>query len=67
MDKAKLSDDSKIDFLITENICFDSLALLSEHGFNGQFYDECTEAFDTLETEQYEDDICSFEKHMGSK
>jgi hypothetical protein len=54
--KAKLSNGSRIDFLITENVCFDNLAILSEHGFDGQFYDEFVEAFDMLETEQYDDD-----------
>lgn len=50
-------DNSRIDFLITEDVCFESLALISEHAFNFEFYDDFVTAFEMLETNQYEDEI----------
>ncbi|WP_445957796.1 hypothetical protein [Yeosuana sp.] len=50
-------DNSRIDFLITENVCFEGLALISEHAFNFEFYDDFVTAFGMLETNQYEDEI----------
>ncbi len=42
---------------MTEDVCFESLELISNQGFDGQFYDEFIQAFDMLETEQYEDEV----------
>tara|TARA_R110000751_G_C13768092_1_gene479885 strand:+ start:360 stop:545 length:186 start_codon:yes stop_codon:yes gene_type:complete len=52
---AKDKDGKRIDFIITEDVSFYSLDLISNQGFDGQFYDEFVEAFDMLETEQCED------------
>ncbi len=54
---AKDKSGKRIDFLITEDVCFESLDLISSQGFDGQFYDEFIEAFDMLETEQYDDEV----------
>jgi hypothetical protein len=54
--KAKLINGSRIAFLITEDICFDGLTLISEKGFEGRFYNEFVEAFEMLDTQQYEDE-----------
>ena len=40
---------------LPKDVSFYSLDLISNEGFDGQFYDEFVEAFDMLETEQYED------------
>ncbi|MEM5565711.1 hypothetical protein WNY78_11380 [Psychroserpens sp. AS72] len=54
---AKTKNNSRIDFLITEDICFKSLQLISEHGFDGQFYNDFKTAFNMLDKNQFEDGI----------
>ena len=55
--RAKNKNGKRIDFLITEDVCFESLELISNQGFDGQFYDEFVEAFNMLETNQFDDEI----------
>ena len=55
--RAKDKNGKRIDFLITEDVCFESLELISNQGFDGQFYDDFVEAFDMLETNQFDDEI----------
>lgn len=50
-------DNTRIDFLITENISFESLDIISAHSYNGEFYDDFVAAFGMLDTNQYEDEI----------
>ena len=56
--QTKQTDHSRVDFLITEDICFEGIKLLSEHHFNYEFYDEFVEAFEMLDYQHYDDKIC---------
>ena len=55
--KTKGKNNSRIDFLITEDVCFESIELICSLGSYGQFYEQFVKAFDKLETKHYDDDI----------
>lgn len=52
--RTRKKNNSRVDFLMTEEVCFDSIALLSDNYFDYEFYDQFVEAFEMLDYQQYE-------------